>query len=107
MLPFFSDPSWEISGFIPEWPQSQTRPQVGEQVGEQSGQVSPVSNQAISGMRPEHREQLRAGAATRSDVEMLHAEVRVERVAPKPHALAECELLARGVGDSVAEASAA
>ena len=55
---------------------------------------SPVSNR------------LRAGAAARTDVEMLHAEVRVERVA-EPHAPAERQPLARGVGDGVAEVRAA
>ena len=54
----------------------------------------------------EHREQLRAGAAARSDIEMLHAEVKVKRVA-EPHPPAEREPLARCVGDGVAEASAA
>ena len=49
---------------------------------------SPVSNRAIPGMPSEHREQLRAGAAARSDVEMLHAEVRVVRVT-EPHPPAE------------------
>ena len=57
-------------------------------------------------MPSEHREQLRAGAAARSDVEMLHAEVRVVRVT-EPHAPAERQPLARGVGDGVAEARAA
>ena len=57
---------------------------------------SPVSNRAIPGMPSEHR----------TDVEMLHAEVRVERVA-EPHAPAERQPLARGVGDGVAEARAA
>ena len=50
---------------------------------------SPVSNRAIPGMPSEHREQLRAGAAARPHVEVLHAEVRVE------------------LGDGVAEARAA
>ena len=79
MLPFFSSiPSREIPGFKP----------------------------GDSGIPSEHRKQLRAGAAARSDVEMLHAEVRVERVA-EPHAPAQRQPLARGVGDGVAEASAA
>ena len=51
-------------------------------------------------MPSEHRKQLRAGAAARTDVEVLHAEVRVD-------APAERQPLARGVGDGVAEARAA
>ena len=39
----------------------------------------------IAGMASEHRKQLRTGAAARSDVAMLHAEVRVVRVT-EPHA---------------------
>ena len=54
----------------------------------------------------EDRKQLRTGAAACSDVEMLHAEVRVERVA-EPHPPAERQPLARGVGDGVAGARAA
>ena len=72
-----------------------------------------IPSREIPGFKPgdpryasEHREQLRAGAAARTDVEMLHAEVRVERVA-EPHAPAERQPLARGVGDGVAEARAA
>ena len=61
---------------------------------------------AIPGTFSEHREQLRAGAAARSDVEMLHAEVKVERVA-KPHAPAKREPLARGVGDGACAAAVA
>ena len=57
-------------------------------------------------MPSEHREQLRAGAAAPTDVEMLHAEVWVERVA-EPNAPAERQPLARGVGDGAAEARAA
>ena len=41
----------------------------------------PAFIRGIPGMPSKHRKQLRAGAAARSDVEMLHAEVRVERVA--------------------------
>ena len=55
-------------------------------------------------MPSEHRKQLRAGAARPQEV--LHAEVRVERVT-EPHAPAERQPLARGVGDGVAEARAA
>ena len=67
---------------------------------------SPVSSRQIPGMASEHRKQLRAGAAAGSDVEMLHAEVRVVCVT-EPHLPAECQPLARGVGDGVAEARAA
>ena len=67
---------------------------------------SPVSSRGIPGMASEHRKQLRAGAAARPDIEMLHAEVRVVRVT-EPHPPAERQPLARGVGDGVAEARAA
>ena len=67
---------------------------------------SPVSFRAIPGMPSKHREQLRARGPRRPHVEVLHAEVRVERVT-EPDAPAERQPLARGVGDGVAEARAA
>ena len=69
-------------------------------------QHSIPGNRAIPGMPSEHRKQLRAGAAARTDVEVLHAEVRVERVT-EPDAPAKRQPLARGIGDGVAEARAA
>ena len=52
---------------------------------------------------PQSTERLRAGAAARSDVEMIHGEVRVALVA-ETRAPSERQPLARGVGDGVASA---
>ena len=56
---------------------------------------SKIRVQGIGENVDQHRKQLRAGAAARSEVEMLHAEVRVERVA-EPHPPAERQPLALG-----------